>query len=144
MPQYKHPCPHCGNFIMRDVAVCPYCATPDPFSPGRCPTCRAVIEDPKWAACPKCGQSLVAPPPAEVSTSHAPSVSAAPAVSTPAAAAPLASAPAVARLAEPEAAAAAPRRASATASPHQPTCAICGSPLAVGARFCAVCGTLVS
>lgn len=62
MPQYKHPCPHCGNFIMRDVAVCPFCATPDPFTPGRCPQCSAPIEDPAWKACPRCGTSLVAGP----------------------------------------------------------------------------------
>jgi len=25
MPTFKHPCPHCGQFINRDVAVCPAC-----------------------------------------------------------------------------------------------------------------------
>jgi hypothetical protein len=58
MPTYKHPCPTCGNFIERDAKRCPYCATIDPFVPGRCPNCRAPIEDPRWLACPKCGSAL--------------------------------------------------------------------------------------
>src|SRR3990170_2238686 len=58
MPTFKHPCPHCGQFINRDVAVCPACGTPDPFTPGRCPKCGRVIEDPKWVACPGCGTPL--------------------------------------------------------------------------------------
>ena len=41
MPTYKHPCPHCGTFINRDVAACPKCGTRDPFAPGRCPACGA-------------------------------------------------------------------------------------------------------
>ena len=58
MPAYKHPCPHCGNWISRDVAACPFCGTADPFAPARCPNCSAVIEDPAWMACPKCGTAL--------------------------------------------------------------------------------------
>ena len=58
MPTFKHPCPHCGKFIERDVAACPYCATRDPFAPARCPNCRTVIEDPSWLACPRCGQPV--------------------------------------------------------------------------------------
>ncbi len=60
MPTYKHPCPHCGTFIERDVVACPACGRADPFSPGRCPTCSASVEV-GWVACPKCGTSLVAP-----------------------------------------------------------------------------------
>ena len=63
MPTYKHPCPHCAKWIERDVRACPFCGTADPFAPGRCPQCRAVIEDPAWVACAKCGASLIAPPP---------------------------------------------------------------------------------
>jgi RNA polymerase subunit RPABC4/transcription elongation factor Spt4 len=55
MPAYKVPCPHCGNFIMRDVAACPFCRTPDPFAPLRCANCRAVLEDARWSVCPSCG-----------------------------------------------------------------------------------------
>jgi len=66
MPTFKHPCPHCGKWIERDVRACPYCGTADPFAPGRCPQCRAVIEDPAWVSCPKCGTSLQAAPPGGV------------------------------------------------------------------------------
>ena len=45
MPTFKHPCPHCGAFIHRDVKACPACGRGDPFAPARCPGCRAVIED---------------------------------------------------------------------------------------------------
>jgi RNA polymerase subunit RPABC4/transcription elongation factor Spt4 len=62
MPTFKHPCPHCATFIERDVATCPACGRADPFAPGRCPSCRAVLDDPTWVACPKCGTSLVAAP----------------------------------------------------------------------------------
>ena len=55
MPAYKVPCPKCGNFIMRDVAFCPFCQTQDPFAPLRCANCRAVIEDARWSVCPSCG-----------------------------------------------------------------------------------------
>ena len=58
MPTFKHPCPHCGKYIERDVAACPFCGTADPFAPARCPNCSAVIEDPAWMACPKCGSAL--------------------------------------------------------------------------------------
>ena len=65
MPTFKHPCPHCGAYINRDVAACPACGRADPFAPARCPTCKAPIEDLAWVACPKCGTSLVeAPDPA--------------------------------------------------------------------------------
>lgn len=64
MPTFKHPCPHCGKWIERDVRACPFCATVDPFAPGRCPQCRAVVEDQAWIACPKCGASLKPAPPA--------------------------------------------------------------------------------
>jgi RNA polymerase subunit RPABC4/transcription elongation factor Spt4 len=77
MPTFKHPCPHCGKYIARDVAACPFCARPDPFAPARCPNCRTIIEDRSWTACPKCGQTLVVAQPA---TGAAPSAaSAAPA-----------------------------------------------------------------
>ncbi len=64
MPTYKHPCPHCGKYIERDVAACPFCGTADPFAPARCPNCSATIEDLAWKACPKCGQPLPARAPA--------------------------------------------------------------------------------
>jgi rRNA maturation endonuclease Nob1 len=65
MPTFKHPCPHCGKYIERDVAACPFCGSVDPFAPARCPNCSATIEDLAWLACPKCGQLLpraVSPP----------------------------------------------------------------------------------
>ncbi len=58
MPTFKHPCPHCGQFIARDVVRCPFCGAMDPFVPGRCPKCRTPIDDPRWVACPKCGAEL--------------------------------------------------------------------------------------
>ncbi len=58
MPTFKHPCPSCGAFINRDAAACPACGQADPFAPDRCPNCREPIEDPKWVACPKCGQPV--------------------------------------------------------------------------------------
>ncbi|MGH2406478.1 MAG: zinc ribbon domain-containing protein [Candidatus Limnocylindrales bacterium] len=58
MPTFKHPCPHCGAYIQRDVVACPACGQRDPFAPGRCPNCRTPLEDPKWVACPKCGAAL--------------------------------------------------------------------------------------
>jgi predicted RNA-binding Zn-ribbon protein involved in translation (DUF1610 family) len=61
MPAYKVPCPQCGQFIMRDVAVCPFCRTPDPFAPARCPSCQAVLEDPRWSVCPSCGTEIARP-----------------------------------------------------------------------------------
>jgi len=126
VPQYKHPCPHCGNFIMRDVAVCPYCASVDPFAPGRCPSCRAMIEDPKWLACPKCGQSLVSQ--TDPATNPTPARGGPPAgVSVP---------PATAAVGPPPS----PPDGGSSAG----VCSGCGAALASGTRFCAVCGTLVS
>jgi Meckel syndrome type 1 protein len=58
MPTFKHPCPHCGKYIERDVAACPSCGRLDPFAPGRCPACNAPIADPSWVACGKCGTPL--------------------------------------------------------------------------------------
>ncbi|HEY7598768.1 MAG TPA: zinc-ribbon domain-containing protein [Candidatus Limnocylindrales bacterium] len=106
MPTFKHPCPHCGKYIERDVAACPFCGTADPFAPGRCPNCSTVIEDLTWVSCPKCGQALPKP----------------------------------ASSARPQPASAAP----AAAQPQAPSgkCSGCGAPLAAGARFCTVCGTL--
>jgi predicted RNA-binding Zn-ribbon protein involved in translation (DUF1610 family) len=118
MPAIKHPCPHCGKWIMRDVAACPYCGTADPFAPRRCPSCRAIVEDAAWIACPSCGASL----------SEEPSADPAPAASSPVG---------------PAAAPSTKAGASADADPAA-TCTGCGSPLPPGARFCAVCGTLVS
>jgi RNA polymerase subunit RPABC4/transcription elongation factor Spt4 len=127
MPTFKHPCPHCGKFIERDVKACPYCATPDPFAPARCPSCSAVIEDRSWAACPKCGQALVpATAPRTVPSANQPPPEAFldPAIPPPT-----------------------PSGPSMPAGQPQPgaaTCAGCGSPLTAGARFCTVCGTLAS
>lgn len=108
MPTFKHPCPHCGKYIGRDVAACPFCGTADPFAPARCPNCRTVIEDPAWASCPKCGQSLARP-----AASGGQSVAPDPETATVAAAA-------------------------------GAKCTGCGAPLAEGARFCTVCGTLAA
>ena len=116
MPTFKHPCPHCGKFIQRDVAACPFCGTRDPFAPARCPNCRAIIEDRSWAACPKCGQTLVA-------AAARPAATQAPGGTAPTSAAPT---PAVAQPAQSR------------------KCTGCGAPLADGARFCTVCGTLAS
>ena len=135
MPTFKHPCPHCGKFIERDAAACPYCATRDPFAPARCPNCRTVIEDPSWLACPRCGQPVGAaaaaaqhqqapgnqPPP---STFMSPTVP--PTTSPTPQPGPLPATPAPPP---------APQSAAAK-------CTGCGAPLAPGARFCTVCGTL--
>jgi RNA polymerase subunit RPABC4/transcription elongation factor Spt4 len=32
MPTFKHPCPHCGKYVQRDAAACPFCGTRDPFT----------------------------------------------------------------------------------------------------------------
>ncbi len=80
MPTFKHPCPHCGAFIARDVAACPYCATRDPFVLGRCASCRAPIEDASWVACPKCGASLRPAPGAPVTSASPPAAPAPPAI----------------------------------------------------------------
>ncbi len=58
MPTFKHPCPQCGTFINRDVVACPACGRLDPFTPDRCGSCRAPLEDPAWIACPKCGNPV--------------------------------------------------------------------------------------
>lgn len=77
MPTFKHPCPHCGKYIVRDIATCPFCGTVDPFKP-------------------RPGSPEAQPPAAQPS--------AAPAADS--------------------------------------KCSGCGAPLAEGARFCTVCGTL--
>jgi RNA polymerase subunit RPABC4/transcription elongation factor Spt4 len=118
MPAYKVPCPHCGQFIMRDVAVCPFCRTADPFAPARCTNCRAVLEDPRWSVCPNCGTEVVRP------AAAAPAQAAAPGSPAP--------------LAATEA-----RPAASTAAAPSSACRTCSAPLAAGARFCTVCGTIV-
>jgi hypothetical protein len=65
MPTFKHPCPHCGKYIERDVAACPFCGTGDPFAPRRCPNCRAPIDDAAWRTCPKCGTVLASAAPVQ-------------------------------------------------------------------------------
>lgn len=82
MPTFKHPCPHCGKYINRDVPTCPFCGTAEPFTTP--PAAQAVP----------------------------------PAAQTPAPAA-------------------APAGGGGAAK-----CTGCGAPLASGARFCTVCGTL--
>ncbi|MHB8958073.1 MAG: zinc ribbon domain-containing protein [Candidatus Limnocylindrales bacterium] len=142
MPTFKHPCPHCGTFIERDVVACPKCGTRDPFSPGRCPNCSAPLDDASWIACPKCGN----PVGAALAAQQAQAASAAPgAVPGWGQQAPAASpipgwgqqAPAAppAPTAEP---------APADPAPRTSTCRACGSPLAEGARFCKDCGTAAS
>ena len=126
MPQYKHPCPHCGQFITRDVAACPYCGTSDPFAPGRCPDCRAVIEDPAWVVCPRCGRSLRA---GETASTAGPRSAGAAAPGPVPAAGPASSAGGTTP--------ATPAVAGAS------RCASCGSALPPGARFCLDCGALV-
>ena len=132
MPTFKHPCPHCGKYINRDVAICPYCATPDPFAPVRCPNCRTVIEDPGWAACPRCGQMLPlrTPGPTQEPAPMRPGQLAPPPGPAPT---PIPGPPPVIP-AQP---------ASAQATPAS-KCSGCGAPLAPGARFCTVCGTLAT
>jgi hypothetical protein len=76
MPVYKHPCPHCGKYIARDIATCPFCGTSDPFKP------------------------------------------------------------------RPQSAAPEPQPRPAAKQPAAGKCTGCGAPLAEGARFCTVCGTL--
>jgi predicted amidophosphoribosyltransferase len=115
MPTYKHPCPHCGTFIARDVVACPACGRADPFVPGRCPKCQTPIDDLGWIACPKCGEPLAAAGGAK--TPRAPAAPQATATSGPA--------------------------PQADAAPGASRCAGCGSPLPANARFCRECGTLV-
>lgn len=78
MPTFKHPCPHCGTFIARDVVACPACGRPDPFAPGRCPKCQTPIDDLSWVACPKCGEPLTGAD--DTTASRAPAAPPAPAV----------------------------------------------------------------
>jgi RNA polymerase subunit RPABC4/transcription elongation factor Spt4 len=149
MPTFKHPCPHCGGFIARDVAACPYCGARDPFTPGRCASCRAPIEDPTWVSCPKCGGSL------RPAATGAPAAGVAegvpPASSSIAWSAPPAAPSQRTRHAEPEPAPvpapgpvpAAPASEPAGDSGTDPgICRGCGAALASGARFCPACGTL--
>lgn len=137
MPTYKHPCPHCGTYIERDVVACPACGRPDPFTPGRCPSCRATVE-PGWIVCPKCGGSLAAAPaetgaPAPEPDAHTTQV-------TPVADAPAVTAPSEPAASTPVAAPSTPPVAAAAAAPAT-KCTGCGSPLPAGARFCRECGT---
>ncbi len=118
MPTFKHPCPHCGKYVARDVATCPFCGVADPFAPARCPSCRTVIEDAAWAACPKCGTSLAKPAAAAQSNLAA-------------------------AQSDPAASGTVPQpNPAAPGSPAPGKCSGCGAPLAAGARFCTVCGTL--
>jgi len=123
MPTFKHPCPHCGTFIERDVAACPACGRPDPFAPGRCPSCSAMVE-PGWVACPKCGVSLVETS-AQADTVAPPHVASPEGSATP-----------------PETSAEPVTSPPETASPATAVpCSACGRPLPAGARFCRECGT---
>ena len=132
MPTFKHPCPHCGTFINRDVAACPACGRADPFAPARCPNCRTAIEDATWVACPRCGQPVgaaaeAAAAAAKAGATSAPS-SASPTARAPSSRTPVASGQTPLNAAEPEAR-------------H---CTGCGAPLPAGARFCRECGTAAS
>jgi len=165
MPTFKHPCPRCGNFIQRDVQVCPFCGTPDPFAPGRCPNCRKILDDPKWVACPNCGASLVAPPPGTVPAAPAPGPvsggsaarpgalwgpnavpAQAPRPAVPAPPAPVQGPPTQPPAWTPPAGQApqAPPAGPVASAPVAATrtCRGCGAPLSAGARFCTSCGTL--
>lgn len=124
MPAYKHPCPHCGNFILRDVAMCPFCGTADPFAPARCASCGRVVEDPRWVACPSCGKPLGV-------------ASATPAVSGAAGAS---GDPGMTAGSQPGGG-----TAGSVADPGSSRVAVCtgcGAALPTGARFCTICGTL--
>jgi len=120
VPTFKHPCPYCGELVARDAAACPYCATQDPFAPKRCPSCRTPIDDPRWAACPRCGAALGVRP-ATVANPAATGV------------------PAAEPASAPGGTAAAQPAASAEAGP---ACTGCGAAMPSGARFCLACGTL--
>jgi RNA polymerase subunit RPABC4/transcription elongation factor Spt4 len=123
MPTFKHPCPHCGKFIQRDVAACPFCGTRDPFAPQRCPNCSAVIEDRSWVSCPKCGQALTPPAAASAASGAGQPSAEAPSTQSSSAAPPSAT-------------------GSSSGAPATRRCTGCGAPLPEGARFCTVCGTL--
>ena len=126
MPAYKVACPRCANLTMRDAAVCPFCHAKDPFAPMRCASCSAIMEDPRWAACQRCGTPVPKP-----GTSAA-------AMGAPTAAQ-------TARPAQestPQPAAATPAAVAPPAAPAGRFCTGCGGSLVAGARFCTVCGTI--
>ncbi len=153
MPTFKHPCPHCGTYIVRDAAACPKCGTKDPFAPARCANCRTVIEDPAYVACPRCGKPVGAAAVA-AAEAEARARTEAQGGGQPAAPAQAPRAPIEPPVAPPVAAPVAPPVAPPIASPvaasiapspgAAASCAACGSPLAVGASFCRDCGTPVS
>ena len=141
MPTFKHPCPYCGELVARDAAACPYCATQDPFAPKRCPSCRTPVDDPRWAACPRCGAALGVRP----ATAAGPGAADAP-TATGASPAPTAASPAMTG-ASPAAAVAPAAQHTPDAEPAasddaRPACTGCGAAMPAGARFCLACGTL--
>ena len=160
MPTYKHPCPHCDNFIDRDVRRCPFCAAIDPFAPRRCPECRAVIEDARMIACPRCGTPMAegvapmpAPPPIVPGLPGQPGVVGAPPPAAGSAGAipgwgaqPPANAqvapPSTPPAAPPPPVAAPPVAVPPVPNPSAVACSGCGAALAPGARFCTTCGTI--
>ena len=79
MPTFKHPCPTCGKYILRDVSQCEFCGTADPFNPANATAKPSQPQQPAPQAAPAAGK-----------------------------------------------------------------CTGCGAPLAAGARFCTVCGTLAA
>jgi rRNA maturation endonuclease Nob1 len=118
MPTFKHPCPHCGKYVNRDVAACPFCGTRDPFAPARCPSCRTAIADRSWVACPNCGQELGGRPvDARAAASEAERRDDGPGRQDDGA----------------------PAQANASAGGR---CTGCGAAMPANARFCTVCGTL--
>ena len=129
MPTFKHPCPHCGTYIVRDAAACPKCGTKDPFAPARCGSCRTVIEDPTYVACPRCGKPVGA---AAVAAAEAEARAKAEAQGggQPAAPAQAPRAPIAPPVAPPVASPVAPPISAATGAAA--SCAACGSPLAAG------------
>jgi predicted amidophosphoribosyltransferase len=135
MPTFKHPCPHCGTFINRDVAACPACGRADPFAPARCPNCRATIDDPSWVACPACGQPVGA---AAVAAAAAAAAASATETTTATATETISTGDAP-TAPEPVTSPAAPITA---AEPEMRRCSGCGAPLASGVRFCRECGTV--
>jgi predicted amidophosphoribosyltransferase len=159
MPTFKHPCPQCGTFINRDAVACPACGRQDPFTPLRCASCRAPLENPASVACPRCGQPVGAaavPTPAPARPAAGRQATAPGAIPgwgqpAPAGAPPVAPAPPVppappATPAPPPVAPVSPAASVARADAAAPAvaaaaCAACGSPLAPGARFCRDCGT---
>jgi predicted RNA-binding Zn-ribbon protein involved in translation (DUF1610 family) len=63
MPTYKHPCPHCGQYIQGDAQFCPFCGVQDPFTSSNeeCPSCGREIESTEMIRCPSCGFFLNCP-----------------------------------------------------------------------------------